>query len=401
MTLTEAVLLYAKDSEAPRKYYYWSTLAAIAGVIKDRVVLDKFYYKLAPNIFVLLVGRSGLRKGAPVALAKTLVAAADTTKLFSGRVSIQGVISGLSKVETKKSGGPPQMDAAGYLSASEFASFIIEDKSALTILTDLYDGHYNPEWSYMLRNSPTEKLKAPCLTLLGASNEVHLKDALPDNAIGGGFVARTFIVYASKKHGINSLTDRPENSLPYEYLVSRIQEIARAKGEFKYSKRGKDLYNQWYQKFQEVEELEDSTGTMERLHDHILKVAMLVSLSRKTDLVLEYEDVEESIRACQDTIPGMKRITLGGSGKSISAPGTAVLLRELLMNPQHEISRTMALQKHWSHFDFSELDRIAESLFAQKAITIQPKRDSDGKVEVFYVLNPKVLERYREKNSEE
>jgi hypothetical protein len=43
----------------------------------------------------------------------------------------------------------------------------------------------------------TEKLKAP-VTLLGASNEAHIKDAIPEN-IGGGFVARTFIIYADKE----------------------------------------------------------------------------------------------------------------------------------------------------------------------------------------------------------
>jgi hypothetical protein len=48
---------------------------------------------------------------------------------------------------------------------------------------------------------------------------------------------------------------------------------------------------------------EDTTGTMERLHDHILKTAMLISLSRKQDLVLE-EDISEAIKACSDFVPG-------------------------------------------------------------------------------------------------
>ena len=197
-------------------------------------------------------------------------------------MSIQGIIADLSRAVTKSNGGPPLTGADGSLFASEFASFIIQDSSALTILTDLYDGHYNPEWSYMLRNSPTEKLKAPCLTLLGASNEAHIKDAVPENAIGGGFIARTFIIYADKKSGINSLTSKPPVTFNISVLIDQLKAISKCKGAFRYSEKAIKLYDDWYQKYQEVEEIsEDTTGTMERLHDHILKTAMLVSLSSK------------------------------------------------------------------------------------------------------------------------
>ena len=398
ISFTDKVLMYTEHSESPRKYYYWSALAAIAAVVRDKVYLDKFYYKLYPNIYVLLVGKSGLRKGPPVNLAKVMVNAIDNTRLYSGRVSIQGVIADLSKARTKPNGGPPVTDASAFLVASEFASFIIQDSQALTILTDLYDGHYNPTWDYMLRNSPTEKLKAPCLTMLGASNEVHIKDAIPDNAIGGGFVARTFIIYADKKANINSLTSKPPETFPLGELIDHLRELSKLKGGFTWSVAGRELYDEWYNLLQKQEMLEDdTTGTMERLHDHVLKTAMLISLSRDTGLYLSLGDIEEAIKACQNFIPGAKRVTIGGSGKSASAPGTAVLLRELITTPSHEISRVNALKKHWAHFDMFELDRIAESLYAQKAIDIMQKVGDSGKPEAFYVLNPKVLERFAAK----
>lgn len=398
MTFVDSILKHTLDSESPRKYYFWSALTAISAVMKSNVWLDKFHYKLYPNIYVLLVGRSGLRKGPPLNLAKALVMLVDNTRVFAGRVSIEGVISNLAKAVTKQNGGPPLTDSSGALFASEFASFIISNNEALTILTDLYDGHYNPIWDYTLRNSPTEKLKTPCLTLIGATNEAHIKDAIPMNAIGGGFIARTFIIYADKKSSVNPLTTKPVSILPLEELANHLRDISKCKGTFTWSPAGKELYDEWYYKFQEQEQAasEDSTGTMERLHDHILKTAMLLSLSRKTDMRLELPDIEEAIRACMDFVPGAKRIAIGQTGTSISAPGTAVLLRELIVNPEHEISRTRALQKHWANFDAFELDRIAESLFAQNAIKIQ-LRTEDGKKEQYYVLNPKVLEKYQRK----
>lgn len=394
MTFIETVLRHTADSESPRRYYYWSALCAIAGVVRDNVWLDKFHYKLYPNIYVLLVGRSGLRKGPPVHLAKSLVSAINNTKIITGRTSIQAVISDLATAYTREEGGPPITGAAGVLFSSEFAAFLVADPQALIILTDLYDGHYNPDWVNRTKVSGREVLTKPCITLFGASNEVHIKDAIPDNAMGGGFLARTFIIYADKKALVNALVDRPETLVPWDNLVKDLTAISRVKGEFKWSPAGRDLYRTWYTDFCETEN-DDNTGTLERIHDHILKTAMLISLSRKQDLRIELADIKEAIRACQDFVPGAKRVALGQVGKSVSAPGTAVLLRELITNKEHQITRTKALQKHWAHFDRFELDRIAESLADQRAITITPHRNGeDGGIDILYVLNPKVLERY-------
>lgn len=402
MTWIERLLAVTKESESPRKYYYWAGLTAIAAVVKNNVYLDKFYYKLYPNIYVLLIGKSGIRKGPPVKLAKQLVSEVNNTKIISGRASIQAVISELRNAKSPADGGPPITDAVGFLVSSEFASFIIQDQQALTILTDLYDGDYNPEWTNFTKVSGQEKLKNPCITLIGASNEVHFRDAVPENALGGGFVARTFIIHADKKSGINSLTNRPaEMASPVE-LAKYLRELSKLKGQFIWSRGGKDLYDAWYDEFSGAE-YTDQTGTIERLHDHILKTAMLISLSRKTDLQLETDDIAEAIMACQDFVPGARRVAMGGAGKSASAPGTAIFLKELLSRAEHNysMSRVKMLNKHWDYFDYVELDRIAESLQTQKAIKIEFRIGEGGKKELWYVLDPKVVENYQKLNKDE
>jgi hypothetical protein len=401
MTWIERLLQVTKESESPRKYYYWSGLTAIAAVVKNNVYLDKFYYKLYPNIYVLLIGKSGIRKGPPVALAKALVTEVNNTRIITGRTSIQAVISELRTAKSPVDGGPPLTDAVGFLVSSEFASFIIQDQQALTILTDLYDGHYNTEWTNLTKSSGSEKLKNPCITLIGASNEVHFKDAVPENALGGGFVARTFIIHADKKSGVNSLTERPVEIASPAELAKYLRELSKLRGQFIWSRGGKEIYDAWYHEFSGAE-YTDTTGTIERLHDHILKAAMLISLSRKTDLVLEDQDIREAILACQDFVPGARRVAMGG-GKSISAPGTAVFLKELLSRADHnyEMSRTKMLQKHWSYFDAFELDKIAESLVSQKAIKVDFRLNDHGKKEVWYILEQQVVENYQKLKKED
>lgn len=382
------VLDYSKESESPRQYFYWAGLAALSGVVRNKVYLDKFYYKLYPNLYILLIGKSGIRKGIPVALAKELVNSAKITRVISGRASIQKLISELATAHSIP-GGAPLLDSVGYFSSSEFASFIIQDQQALTILTDLYDGHYHPDgWSNMTKVSGNERLKNVCLTMFGASNEIHFKEAVPDNALGGGFVARTVIVYADKKNGVNSLTRRPENSLDIMQLTEHIQKVKEVEGEFTWSEEGRDLYDAWYNDFNS-QASDDDTGTLERIHDTVLKIAMLVSLSRKLDLVLEKEDIQEALDQARKTVPGLKRVIMG-AGKNPLGPQTAMILKELLTRPpSYSASKSDILSKYWGHLDSYDLDRISESLQQQKAIKV-----TEGGGDTYYILNPKLVENF-------
>ena len=234
-----------------------------------------------------------MRKGPPVAIAKALVEEVDNTRVISGRNTIQSIIKELSTAITKQNGGPPILDAIGFINAPEFALFMIQDPQALTVLTDLFDPHR--EWVNTTKGGGQERLKNPCLTMIGASNEVHFKDAVPDNALGGGFIGRTFLIHADRKANINPLTEKPAEFLPIKELSSYLKEVSKLKGAFEWTKNGRDQYNEWYREFT-IADYTDNTGTLDRIHDNILKVAMLLSISRGTDLLLKEEDIFEAIK---------------------------------------------------------------------------------------------------------
>lgn len=404
MTWIERVLQSTEGSESPREYYYWAGLSAISAVVANNVYLNRFYYKLWPNIFVILVGRSGLRKGPPIQLAKALVEEVDNTRVFAGRSSIEAIIDDLAKAYTRNNGGPPVLDARGFLVSSEFASFIIQNDAALTILTDLYDRNYNSKaWDYLTKGGGKLKLKEPYLTLIGASNEVHFKDVIPENALGGGFVARTFIIHADKKSGSNSLTEKPANIVNVSDLAGYLKELANLKGEFTWSPEAKTLYDAWYKEF-DNSGYEDDTGTLERISDSILKVALLISLSRDMSLEIKEIDISEAIARCLAFVPGARRVALGAQGKSVSREGTAVVLRYLLQHPEHKITKTKLLQKFWGHFNADELKVIVDSLVVARAVKIEQIQVSTGRglgiTEDWVVLEPKVLENFNKLQKE-
>jgi len=358
------VLRQTEEAESPRQFVYWAALASIAAVMRKNVWLDKHLYKLYPNIYVLLIAKSGMRKAFPVSLAKRLVRATKMTRVIAGRNTVQAILQDLSLAYTQPQGGMVT-DAYGFLAAGEFSSFIVRDQDALTILTDLYDTHdHEPEWRNLLK-SGSETLTNPCITMLGASNQAHLNDKLQEIDIDGGFVGRTLMIVGTEKYKNNPLVDKPEVTLDIQGLAEYLKEIALLEGGFKWSDEGADIYKKWYMDFVE-DEHEDDTGTTNRIHDHILKVAMLISLSKGKDLILKGEDINDAIMSCMTFITNVKKTVLssggGSSGATDLAGPTRLVMTRLLNAKDMMMSRKVLLQRVWPNCDAIVFDRVLDTL---------------------------------------
>lgn len=389
MSWIKKVLSSTDESEAPIRFYYWSALAALAAVTRKNIYLDKFQYKLYTNIFVALVTGSGGRKGGPVVLGRNLVEEVKCTRIVMGRNSMPQVIKDLSKAYSTEDGRVIK-EAHGFLVSGELASFFVKDPDALTILTDLYDTHaYEKVWRNSLKGTGIDVLHSPCVTMLGATNEDHFSEAIPPNAVGGGFVARTFIIFENEMRCINALLEPPKNLVSITDLAEYLHELAKVTGQFKLSTSAITLYSKWYDSFAaSYKHQHDPTGTNKRIHDGILKVSMLLSLAEDLDLIVHKHNMEEAMEECLKCTSGMKQITMG-QGKSNLAYATKLVLQELIKRPDHRIERQKILQRYWGQFDAFDLDRIAETLEGAGAITVQRV----GKV-ITYVLKQSALEEY-------
>lgn len=368
--LQKVVQMYS-ENEAPEKFFYWSALSAISAVVKKQVVLDRFQYRLYANIFVLIMGPSGIKKGLPVYVAKTLVEKVNNTRVIAGRKSIQRVIQDMGKAYTIEGGGIIH-EAQGMLVSGELAAFLVKDMDSLTILTELYDTDKHPEfWENSLKSSGVDRLKCPCLTLLGATNEDHFADAVPNNAIGGGFIARCHIALATEKGILNSLTQRPKVTPDINSLIDYLRCISKVSGEFKWTEKARQYYDLWYYDFYK-KRYHDPTGTMNRLGDSILKVAMLISLSEDLNLELRQEHIFEAITVCEECINGMMQVTMGNGNHTLTQ-ATKIIMRELILCPSHELTKSQILNKYWGQMDDFDITRIAETLQACDAIEIVPQ----------------------------
>jgi hypothetical protein len=329
-----------------------------------------------------------MKKGIPVNLCKTLVTKAQATRVISGRNSMQRIVQDLGRVYTTESGIVIK-EAHSLLISGELAAFLVKDTDALTMLTDLHNTHEHEDfWQNSLKGTGNDKLKSPCLTLMGATNEDLLGDVIAQKDVSGGFVARTFMVLSADKGKLNSLVERPTKIADTDKLADHLKNLSNLKGEFTWNSESKIFYDTWYNDIMNRNN-HDPTGTLNRIGDKVLKLAMIISLSQRLDLVITKDHLFEAITQSIDCYNAAKQITMG-AGKNNLSQQTKMILRDLIQAPNHQISRKMILQKYWGDIDAFDIDRIAETLVGADAIDIL----YPGKTNCTYQLKQETLDRY-------
>lgn len=393
MNWLQEIINQHSELETPASFWYWSAIAAISAVLKDQVWLNRQIYNLYPNIYVMLHAESGLKKGPPVSMAKQLVKPVNNTLIISGRSSIQGILKKLGEAHTLP-GGKVATQSVAFICSSELSSSIVDDKVATKILTDLYDRQYNiGDWQSLLKME-TFDLKNPTITMLTATNEAMSEDFFTRSAIQGGYFARTFIIYEKESPNSNSLIYPLAHPPNYISSANYLKELAKLHGEFhpiaalentgefkhKKVKGGRDIwfnpvgimYDDWYDKFKQnmkISETKDETGTLNRFGDSVLKVAMLLSLAYKPELVLTEQAMYDAITESERLLGNVRKTTLGRHGLSNASLLKTMIMMELLNRDNHQVTRVVLMKKMWMHYENSEeFDNMMQSFDASGMI---------------------------------
>lgn len=369
--LSHTVEVYS-EYESPKRFYYWSCLAAVSAILKDQVYFDRYLYQLYPNIFVLLFGPSAIKKGPPIALAKAIVSRVNNTRIINGRASVEAIIKELS-VAQQGPGKPILKDSCGFIVSSELSSAIIGSSASLDILTDLADRIFNDEeWTHRTKGEGSIVIKNPTLTWISGTNDALFREFVPEKNIKGGLIGRTFVISESKGETINSLMFPPKIMPDRDKIADGVRHLANLKGPFKMDDKVRKSFDNWYIAFKEkMKELDDDTGTLGRTDDNILKIAMLVSCARRGDLEITLDDIKEGMTEVISLYSPTKKIMDGVK----KAPAdihqkTGIVLRHLAN--MEGLSDTMVniLRKFTLQLNHEDLDNIVTLLERQKVLKV-------------------------------
>lgn len=340
-------------------------------------------------MFVVLVGRPGLGKGGALNPAASVLKEANTTNLLSDRVTIEYVLEKLSKgfaTQSVAPGGGMQFgqDACSMIFSPELSIFITASQHTLPILADLWDSREG-DFSYGTRHKGDYRIKNSCVSLLAGSTQEWLISSIPANAVGGGFTRRVNFVFAKDKSQSIPWPTTNHTDLR-DKIINDLRHISTLRGEVKFSKGAKDIFDAYYNSVT-VDEFDDEATTAYKTTKwaHATKLATAISVSHSDSLVISEADFSQAI----DRIDGVLKdigLVFRAVGESDLAEAADRVLR--FIENKGFATRSDVLRANWRHISAADLDIVIQT-FLQGGLLLERAQGNKIMYEVAPVTSKK------------
>lgn len=299
----EEYLKYTEPQESPTDFHLWCAIGIVSAAMGRNCYLDRKFFKLFPNLYIVLVAESGmLHKSTATGLATRLFQEiVPERRVFAQKATTEAMI-GFLNAEYKKVGS-----SMGFLHASEFSVFFgksINDPTILQTLTDWYDC---PEhWRYETKARDVEEANKIAVTMLAGTTPEWIRTSLPADALGGGFGGRLVFVHRDKTdkapNPFPEDSDSPESIQAKENCMADLRQIADLRGQFTWTPRGKSAYQEWYEDIYVPGEkdIHSFKGYYARKRDTMIKLAMILSASQSDSLLIDEVHIGDAMRILGD-----------------------------------------------------------------------------------------------------
>jgi hypothetical protein len=328
--LTDCMYSYRGHQVDPF-YITWTALYMLSTIIKREAWMEWGHGRMYPNIYVILIGKSGIScKGTSIELCEKVLphfhkhikeeswAYIKRLLIIRNKTTPQGMIDmmvpenkarllGIREYETiKDKAGRPVTDKNGNIrryKVSSEATLVLPElavmvskqaymDSLVDLLTDLYDT--KDIWTSGTKGDGTSTLKNHYLTLIGAITPRGFRDSIPKQATDDGFLSRTITIYTEGSDRIIYKPYVPIGAPTHEELRRRLAWISeKVIGEYKFSDDADKYLESWYMNWQiKLKKDTQFIGINSRKYIHLRKVAFLIRASKyREGNMIELEDV--------------------------------------------------------------------------------------------------------------
>ncbi len=327
----DAYLQYVDETEPPILYKEWTAISVIASALQRKSHIRFGTYVFYPNMYIVLVGPSGkCRKSKAMEPGRDFLnninvnIAPDATSQVALLSELEDAIeSGM----TDRDGVPIPAHCSLTVYSMELTVFLsYNNPDLLTYLTNWYD--CDPRWRYKTQSRGDQVIENVWVNLLGATTPELIASSLPRDTVGGGLASRIIFVYENKKGKTISLTKmKPVDEVLQNNLIHDLQEINLMHGDFNIDEAFDKKFSAWYEEEDYQYTIEDPrfSGYTERRATHIIKLCMILSAMRDSDMIITTDIFDEALDLLARTEINMPK-TFQGVGKSDEAETTVAVM---------------------------------------------------------------------------
>jgi len=310
------------NKEPPILYKTWTAISTIAAVLQRKVYLpwEKSIY---PNMYIVLIGPPGCRKGTAMYPAEVILSDFGLVKLASEATTRENLIR-----ELKNSGtvhvDPVSQESFWHASltihSAELAVFLgYRNATLMSDLCDWYD--CRDRWRYRTKTQGEDDVVGVYVNLLGATTPELLQNTMTVDAIGSGLPSRIVFVYENTKNPRDPyafITDREKKIK--DLLLRDLEQVFQLCGTFRMTEGYLDAYTPWYVTEGADSPVQDDrfSGYCERRATHLRKLSMILNASRSNNMLLELQDFTNALSLLERTEKKMG-LTFASVGRNTQA----------------------------------------------------------------------------------
>ena len=288
---------YTSEQESPSLFHFWVGTSVIASTMERRCYINRGYYTLFPNLYIVLIGASArVRKTSAISIGYEIFREANSKSVIvSQKTTPEAIISIF--VEGYKERGV----SGGVIVADELGVFLggqLKSMDLMQLLTKWYDCPKHFEYHTMMRGK--EIMDCVYCNMIAGTTPQWLKDSMPPHAVGGGFTSRIIFVYQDKPEKLVAFPEITDAQKRMKVkLLHDLQSISKLKGQYKLTKGAREWYERWYMDVFRPETTPHMAldGYFGRKHDTLLKVAMCLSASKSGNLIVDEIELRMALKA--------------------------------------------------------------------------------------------------------
>lgn len=323
-----AYLRYSKEQESPDVFHRWTLVSMVSSLLGRRCWIDRKFYTLYPNSYIILVSPSGKSKKDTAIndIGMGFLKECPTCpEFYPGQLNWSTLVGHLAKMGSRKVPETGErLDASIYLVAPEFTNFIGRPPMS-SLLVDKLTGLYGcPDvYPYLTRAHGHEELHNVCLNLIGGSTVKWLKEAIPEGAVSGGFTGRVIFVFSDQEKPRRMFPLLPKDWQELrKRVVYDLSCIGAMSGEFLLDPDAEEAIKEWYENKLSYSTDDPLGPFFERKADHILKLSMVISASESEDMSINKGHVLQA----KEWIDSLEK-------------GMLVVLTDVELTPQSETTK--------------------------------------------------------------
>lgn len=308
-------LQYTEHQESPTDFHLWTGLTILAATLGRRAWLDRrshgvTRYRIYPGqLMTVLVGPSGTQKSTATDIGvKNFFNRLENVHVIMDKITPEKILKRLANLGTRLDGTRVvPCDSVALVYADEL-SVLLNRASYADPMSDIIIKLYNAQsrQEYDSVGGGLIVLRNVCVTILATTTPIGLGESVSSKSHSTGYMARVHHVYGERTQKVNALTDLDDEEVDAvelrrvgeieTSLLARLSDYQKIEGPFRYSKDGKqyfdDYYHEWRRNPRSLEE-----GWFTRRHDHMLRLAMLFRVSSHGDKTITSNALDQADKA--------------------------------------------------------------------------------------------------------